>query len=131
MKDNSFDLQIDPPEQSKLDCLGTHLLIDIWQASNLTDPKYIDAVFNDAATTAGATVLHSHFHHFTPELGVSGVLVLAESHMSIHTWPDKKYASIDIYMCGKCDPHNAVPILEKAFGGELTVSIHKRGFKAT
>jgi len=106
---------------------GTHLLIDIWQASNLTDPEFIQGAFMDAASAAGATVLHAHFHHFTPDFGVSGVLVLAESHMSIHTWPDRHFASIDIYMCGACSPYDALYVLKKAFGGEVTVSAHQRG----
>ena len=64
---------------------------------------------------AGATILHSHFHHFTPNGGVSGVLVLAESHISIHTWPEKNFAAIDIFMCGDCNPHLGIPVLEAAF----------------
>ena len=64
---------------------GTHLLLDLWGASNLTDPALIDRALRDAAEAANATILHSHFHHFGPDGGVSGVLVLAESHISIHT----------------------------------------------
>jgi len=69
----------------------------------------------DAALRAGATILHSHFHHFTPNGGVSGVVVLAESHISIHTWPERSFAAVDIFMCGACDPHDAVPVLRAAF----------------
>jgi S-adenosylmethionine decarboxylase len=67
---------------------GTHLLLDLWGARNLTDPELIDRALRDAAEAANATILHSHFHHFGPDGGVSGVLVLAESHISIHTWPE-------------------------------------------
>ena len=62
---------------------GTHLLLDLWGASNLTDPELIDRALRDAAEAANATILHSHFHHFGPDGGVSGVVVLAESHISI------------------------------------------------
>ncbi len=94
---------------------GTHLLVDLWGARNLSDPALIDVALREAAIRAGATILHSHFHHFTPNGGVSGVVVLAESHISIHTWPERGFAAIDIFMCGACDPHNAVPVLRAAF----------------
>jgi S-adenosylmethionine decarboxylase len=94
---------------------GTHLLIDLWGASNLCDPELIDQALRTAADTAGATILHSHFHHFSPNGGVSGVVVLAESHISIHTWPERDFAAVDIFMCGACDPHLSVPVLKAAF----------------
>jgi S-adenosylmethionine decarboxylase len=94
---------------------GTHLLVDLWGASNLCDPDLIDRALRDAAEAAGATILHSHFHHFSPNGGVSGVLVLAESHISIHTWPERDFAAIDIFMCGACDPHNSIPVLKETF----------------
>ncbi|MBV8399240.1 MAG: adenosylmethionine decarboxylase [Acetobacteraceae bacterium] len=94
---------------------GTHLLVDLWGASNLTDPELIDRACCEAALAAGATILHSHFHHFSPEGGVSGVVVLAESHISIHTWPERDFAAVDIFMCGACDPYKSVPVLKAAF----------------
>lgn len=94
---------------------GTHLLVDLWGASNLDNPEGIDAALREAAIVAGATILHSHFHHFTPNGGVSGVVVLAESHISIHSWPERNFAAVDIFMCGECDPNRSIPILEKAF----------------
>ena len=78
-------------------------------------PAHIDAALKEAAIIAGATILHSHFHHFSPNGGVSGVLVLAESHISIHTWPERDFAALDIFMCGACDPHLAIPVLKRAF----------------
>jgi len=94
---------------------GMHLLIDLWGARNLTDPVAIDQALRAAAEAAQATILHSHFHHFGPDGGVSGVLVLAESHISIHTWPERAFAAIDIFMCGACDPYKSLPVLEAAF----------------
>jgi S-adenosylmethionine decarboxylase len=94
---------------------GMHLLVDLWGASNLAEPDHIDRALREAAVVSGATILHSHFHHFSPNGGVSGVLVLAESHISIHTWPEKNFAAIDIFMCGDCDPRLGIPVLEAAF----------------
>jgi S-adenosylmethionine decarboxylase len=107
---------------------GTHLLVDLWDASNLADPEHIDEALREAAVTAGATILHSHFHHFTPNGGVSGVVVLAESHISIHTWPERSFAAIDIFMCGACDPHEAIPVLRRAFSpGRIDLNEERRG----
>ena len=78
---------------------GTHLLVDLWGASRLDEPAWIDEALREAAIVAGATILHSHFHHFTPNGGVSGVVVLAESHISIHTWPERGSVTIDVYVC--------------------------------
>jgi len=102
-------------ERDGMKYAGTHLLVDLWGATNLADPALIDAALRNAALQAGATILHSHFHHFTPNGGVSGVVVLAESHISIHTWPERDFAAIDIFMCGACNPHDAIPVLRAAF----------------
>ena len=106
---------------------GTHLLVDVWDAQNLTDPEAIEKSLVKAAEGARATVLHGHFHSFGSGLGVSGVLLLAESHISIHTWPERKFASIDIFMCGRCDPYNTLPEIKNTFSGNLTISAFKRG----
>ncbi|OHC82777.1 MAG: S-adenosylmethionine decarboxylase proenzyme [Rhodospirillales bacterium RIFCSPLOWO2_12_FULL_67_15] len=107
---------------------GTHLILDLWQASRLDDPKFIAAVLERAARAASATVLHTHIHHFAPSGGVSGVVVLAESHISIHTWPERHYAAIDIFMCGKCDAYLSIPVLREAFrAGSVQLTEHKRG----
>ena len=107
---------------------GTPLLIDLWDASNLSDPGHIDTALREAAVKSGATILHSHFHHFTPNGGVSGVVVLAESHISIHTWPERGFAAIDIFMCGACNPHDAIPVLRTAFcPGRVDLNEERRG----
>lgn len=107
---------------------GMHLLVDLWGAANLTDPTTIDAALREAALAAGATILHSHFHHFEPNGGVSGVVVLAESHISIHTWPERHFAAVDIFMCGSCDPYDSLPVLTQAFRpSSVTVGEQRRG----
>jgi S-adenosylmethionine decarboxylase len=102
-------------ERNGVKYAGMHLLIDLWGATNLADPELIDRSLREAAEVAGATLLHSHFHHFSPNGGVSGVVVLAESHISIHTWPERDFAAVDIFMCGACDPYKAIPVLKAAF----------------
>lgn len=107
---------------------GLHLLVEIWNAENLTEPDYIDKILRASAEASGATILHSHMHHFSPFGGVSGVVLLAESHISIHTWPERDYAAVDIFMCGQCDPHLALPILKSGFNApKLTVQDMRRG----
>ena len=62
---------------------------------------------------------------------MSGVLILAESHISIHTWPERDYAAIDVFVCGSCNPHNALPILKAAFSaGSVTLNEARRGVVA-
>lgn len=107
---------------------GTHLLVELWGATNLTDCARIEAALLDGARKAGATILHSYMHPFGPEMGVSGVVVLAESHISIHTWPERGYAAIDLFMCGKADPYKAIPVLKAAMQPtHAQISESKRG----
>ncbi len=94
---------------------GTHLIIDLWGASHLDDIPRMEQAFLDCVRECGATLLHIHMHHFTPNGGVSGVAVLAESHISVHTWPERDYAAFDVFMCGDAKPELAVAILQKAF----------------
>ncbi len=93
---------------------GTHLLIDVWNGQNLDDIDHIEATLKECVEVAGATLLHCHLHRFNPE-GVSGVLVLAESHISIHTWPEMGYAALDVFMCGDSQPHKAIDVLKRGF----------------
>ena len=77
---------------------------------------------------AGATLLHIHLHHFTPNGGVSGVAVLSESHISIHSWPEADYAALDVFMCGEAQPQKCVEVLREAFSArDVLVKTHHRG----
>jgi len=98
-------------------CAGAHLIVDLYEAERLDDIDHIDATLRHCVAAAGATMLHIHLHHFQPN-GVSGVAVLAESHISIHTWPEASYAAVDIFMCGKADPDACIPVLREAFGAK-------------
>ena len=107
---------------------GRHLLVEVWEGENLTDPLHIEKTLCMAAEASGATILHSHMHHFSPFDGVSGVVLLAESHISIHTWPERSYAAIDIFMCGECDPHLALPAIKSGLKAtNLSVQELRRG----
>ena len=95
-------------------CAGVHLIIDLHNAQRLDDIEHIEATLRRCVEAARATLLHIHVHHFQPN-GVSGVAVLAESHISIHTWPEAGYAALDVFMCGSADPDSCVPVLREAF----------------
>jgi S-adenosylmethionine decarboxylase len=101
-------------ERNGVRCAGVHLIIDLHGAEGLDNIDLIDSTLRRCVAAARATLLHLHLHHFHPN-GVSGVAVLAESHISIHTWPDAGYAALDVFMCGKADPDACIPILRDAF----------------
>lgn len=107
---------------------GTHLIIDLWGAKRLDEIEHIEEALKECVTAAGATLLHIHLHHFSPNGGVSGVAVLAESHISIHTWPECGYAALDVFMCGDARPHAAIDVLKRAFvPTAVNIGDHKRG----
>ncbi len=107
---------------------GLHLLIDLWECINLNKIDLVELSLIEAAKAAGATILHTHLHHFTPNGGITGVMVLAESHISIHTWPERSYAALDVFMCGVCDPYKTLPALRATFRpAHVTLSEQKRG----
>ena len=109
---------------------GTHIIIDLWGASNLDNLEVMEAAMREAVDVAGATLLHIHLHHFTPNEGISGVAVLAESHISVHTWPERNFAAFDVFMCGDAEPEKVIPVLQAAFTpSNINVSEHLRGSK--
>lgn len=88
---------------------GRHILLDVWGVDNrtLNDMEGLQRVMLEAAAAAGASVVDTTFHRF-PVQGLSGVVVLAESHISVHTYPEHGYAAFDIYTCGaSVDPERA------------------------
>jgi S-adenosylmethionine decarboxylase len=96
-------------------CAGAHLIVDLYDAERLDDIDHIEEVLRRAVVAARATLLHIHLHHFEPNGGVSGVAVLAESHISIHTWPENGFAALDVFMCGNADPDACVPVFREGF----------------
>ena len=115
-------------ERDGLRYAGSHLIIDLWDADYLDDRGVVELAIRRAIRAAGATLLHLHLHEFQPSGGISGVAVLAESHISIHTWPERDYAAVDVFMCGDARPHQVVPVLKQAFNaGRITISEQLRG----
>ena len=107
---------------------GTHLIVDLWGEMPLDDLELMDNTFRAAVEASGATLLHIHLHHFSPNGGISGVAVLAESHISVHTWPERGYAAFDVFMCGDANPEAAVDTIRQAFKpSRLSVNEHLRG----
>jgi S-adenosylmethionine decarboxylase len=94
---------------------GTHLIVDFWQAEGLDDIGRMEQALRDAVVAGGATLLHIHLHHFDENGGISGVAVLAESHISVHTWPERSFAAFDVFMCGDAEPESSIAALERAF----------------
>lgn len=108
-------------------CAGAHLIVDVYGGERLNDIDHIEETLRKCVAASGATLLHIHLHHFQPN-GVSGVAVLAESHISIHTWPDAGYAALDVFMCGNANPDACVPVLREAFKAkQVAVSELLRG----
>lgn len=94
---------------------GHHYLIDMWNCLYLEDEIKIRDLLMRAAKSAGASVLQVKTHHFGEGQGVSGVAILAESHISIHTWPERSFAAFDIFMCGNTNPELSLDFLTKTF----------------
>ncbi|MEW6171081.1 MAG: adenosylmethionine decarboxylase [Candidatus Omnitrophota bacterium] len=110
--------------------LGRHLVLEFYdcKANFLSNPSKVEDVLVGAAKAAKTQIIKTVFHHFNPH-GVSGVVVIAESHLAIHTWPEYNFASIDIYTCGlEVDPWKAYHFLREKFKSKnATVMELKRG----
>lgn len=104
---------------------GRHLLVEYTGCSTqaLNDLQRIEALMNQAAKAAGATIVASVFKPFEPH-GVSGVVVIEESHLSIHTWPEHGYAAVDFYTCGNADPQIANEVLAAGLGAQQAEVMH-------
>lgn len=114
--------------------LGRHVLVEFYEcnASILNDEKKIRTYMQEAATKSNATIVDSVFHRFNPH-GVSGVVVIAESHLAVHTWPEYNYAAVDLFTCGSSvNPWIAFEILkERLQSVHFTTKEIKRGLPDT
>mgnify|MGYP001591339668 FL=1 len=102
--------------------LGRHLLLELFDCDDavIGNLEFVKAAMIKAAKRAQATIIDVIFHEFNP-FGISGVIVIAESHLTIHTWPEYRYAAVDIFTCGETtNPDAAASYLAEAFGAERT-----------
>ncbi|MDP2316209.1 MAG: adenosylmethionine decarboxylase [Pseudomonadota bacterium] len=109
-----------------MNALGNHLLVELYEcdAALLDDLDGITDAMVEAALEAGATVIDRTFHRFAPQ-GVSGVVVIAESHLAIHTWPEHRYAAVDVFTCGtRVSPDRCADILCERLGSKRQRRIH-------
>ena len=112
--------------------LGRHILVEYYNcdAEVLKDPNFIEREMRQAALEAKATIVTSDFHHFKP-WGVSGAVIVAESHLTIHTWPEYGFAACDFFTCGDIDPWESFEYLEKVLKAEFSESVEiPRGLTA-
>ncbi|MDP3275299.1 MAG: adenosylmethionine decarboxylase [Deltaproteobacteria bacterium] len=103
--------------------IGRHLLVDLYEcdADTLNDVALVERALRDAALAAHATALGAVFHQFVPQ-GASGVLLVAESHLSVHTWPEHRFAACDLFTCSpSLDADAALAVLRRAFASERVV----------
>lgn len=106
------------------EAIGTHVLLEFWGATRLDDGPFLEGAMSEAAREAGFHVLRTVLHQFGAGGGVSGVLILAESHITIHTWPEHSYAALDIFVCGECDLSLAVDLLADRLRPERIERMH-------
>jgi len=109
---------------NNLKALGRHILVEYYNCDPeiLKDPVFIEREMNQSALAARATVVESKFHHFSP-WGVSGAVLIAESHLAIHTWPEYGFAAADFFTCGDLDPWESFAYLEKVLNAEFCESV--------
>ena len=100
-----------------METMGRHVIAELWQCDfdKLNDTDFIEQTFVDAALKSGAEVREVAFHKFAPQ-GVSGVVIISESHLTIHSFPEHGYASVDVYTCGDLDPTIAAKYIAEALG---------------
>lgn len=109
-----FSLMAFSQQSEALSDESFHLIAELNECSEskLNDEKYLKKVLHDGAAVGGFKTLESVFHQFKPQ-GVTGVVLLSESHLSIHTWPENKYAALDLFTCGNKTPEESVRYIQE------------------
>lgn len=97
---------------------GHHALLDLTGIGRWLNAEEVEALLRAAASACGATVLSINIHPFGADHALTGIAVLAESHISLHAWPELDYVALDIFLCGTCDPRDAVPVLIAGFAAK-------------
>lgn len=93
---------------------GRHLIIECFGSPAQLGAAALESLMHRAAAAGGATLLSCHMHRFGPGRGVTGVALLAESHITVHTWPERGYAAFDVFMCGGCNAEQAARVIAEA-----------------
>lgn len=107
--------------------IGQHLLIECTGQQAHLGIDSLKSLLCSAAQMGGASILSCHFHPFGENMGVTGVLILAESHITVHTWPELDYAAFDIFMCGDCRPDLAAKVICDADrSAKISIKTHNR-----
>lgn len=114
----NFSAGVPRGDPGEVPAVGVHLLVDLYGAQHLDNMAAVDEALRHAASSCGATLLDVRLHSFGEGSGITGVALLAESHISIHTWPEVAFAAIDVFMCGRLNPRLALPALRAAFGAK-------------
>jgi len=110
--------------------IGTHLILDAWQCSKelLDDTEKVRQALIQAVKEGDGTLIHIFVHQFSPQ-GVTATATLAESHITVHTWPEYGYFAADLFFCGSGKPRRAMKCLQKALqAGKIRIQEVKRGF---
>lgn len=107
-----------------METMGRHVIAELWGCNfeKLNDMDKIEQIFTDAALKSGAEIREVAFHKFAPQ-GVSGVVIISESHLTIHSFPEHGYASIDVYTCGDLNPNIAADYIAEALGAQIRENI--------
>ena len=113
-----------------METLGQHLLVEFYKCKSelLNDPDRIESIMIQSAEICKARVVDSKFHKFSP-FGVSGIVIISESHLAVHTWPEYNYAAVDLFTCGKeLRPDLGFAYLKKAFHADSQhITLVQRG----
>lgn len=102
-----------------MDTLGQHIIAEFYECDSniISSVEQVRKSLLNTANLIGTKIVQSHFHQFLPQ-GVSGVLVIAESHIAVHTWPESNYVAIDFYTCGNIDPIHGCKFLAEYFSAK-------------
>lgn len=109
-------LAIQRTEVREVKSLGRHVMVELWGCQNLDSEAIIEEALRAAADACNVTVMELHTFPWEPYNGVSGIAIIAESHISIHTWPEMAYCAVDLFTCGeRANPDAALPVLQRFF----------------
>jgi S-adenosylmethionine decarboxylase len=109
-----------------MDTYSRHCIVELWECNDefLNNRQLIEKIMVEAALESGAEIREVTFHAYTPQ-GISGIVVISESHLSIHTFPEHGYASLDVFTCGdRISPKGAAELVSKKLGAKKTYEIN-------